>query len=128
MLAPELPRLERIPPELEKILSAYDGRPRPSTNLLVITFDSARRDFFGCYGYRPPLAPKEKTTPNIDRIAAEGVVMEDFYTNTSWTLPSHMSLFTGQPDLVHAVDGDPWALAWRHPTLAQVLHRLGYRP
>ena len=35
-------------------------------------------------------------------------------------------MVTGQPDLVHAVDNDPYALAWSRPTLAHVMHRLGY--
>jgi arylsulfatase A-like enzyme len=119
-------RAARIDPELARVLAAYDGVATPRTNVLLITLDSVRADFLSCYGYRPPHAPAEKTTPHLDRLAAEGVLLEDYYTNTSWTLPSHLSLLTGQPSLVHSVDHERYALLWRRPTLAAILQRAGY--
>ena len=63
------------------------GRP----NVLVISLDSVRRDALSTYGRQPARAPDTPTTPNIDRLAAAGVVMEDAYTTTSWTLRRGLS-------------------------------------
>jgi len=59
-------------------------------NIVFIILDSARADFFSCYGY------DKKTTPNIDKIAKEGVLFKNAYAPSSWTGPSHTALFTGK--------------------------------
>ncbi len=60
-------------------------------DLLVITIDALRADHVGAYGYtaRP-------TTPNIDALAAEGVVFEHAYTATPHTSYAISSLMTGK--------------------------------
>jgi len=42
-------------------------------NVLLIVCDTLGADHLGCYGYF------RDTSPNIDRIASEGVIFEDFY-------------------------------------------------
>ena len=81
----------------------------------------------GCYGHRPRRAPSEAVTPAIDRLAAEGVRMVDAYAPSSWTLPSHFSLFTGEPPLVHGVETEVGTIDPATPTLAEILQRHGYR-
>src|SRR5262249_31981780 len=44
-----------------------------------------------------------------------------------WTLPSHLSLMTGQPPLVHGVETEVGTLDPSLHTLAEVLKRAGYR-
>jgi len=111
------------------LLSACAGDPvRPlRPNLVLISLDSTRADQVGVYGHRPPLAPEERSTPSIDRLAAEGVLFETALATTSWTLPSHVALLTGTPDLVHGVELDGLRMGPRHVTLAEVLARAGYR-
>ena len=58
-------------------------------NIVLIIIDALRQDHLSCYGY-----PK-KTSPNIDKIAKEGLLFENFYSTSYWTLPTHASLFTG---------------------------------
>jgi len=58
-------------------------------NILLIVLDSARADRFSCYGYRKP------TTPNIDRIAAEGTLFTECWSESNWTLPVSYTLMTG---------------------------------
>ena len=56
--------------------------PTPSPpNVLLISIDSLRPDHLHCYGYGP------ETSPNIDRLAAEGVVFEQVPSsiNPRWT-------------------------------------------
>ena len=43
-------------------------------NLVFILLDNVGREWFGCYG------SEENCTPNIDRLAAEGVRFENCYT------------------------------------------------
>lgn len=119
-------KAEPIHPTLQRVLAQYEGMERPDINVLLISLDSLRKDFVSCYGHVPIHAPEEKTTPHIDRLAAEGVVMEEHYTNTSWTLPSHMTMMTGQPDTVHGVDYQDFALGFSRPTVAAVLQKIGY--
>ncbi len=58
-------------------------------NLILITMDTARGDHVSCYGY-----PKQ-TTPNLDRLAKEGLVFRHAYAPSPWTVPSHASLLYG---------------------------------
>jgi arylsulfatase A-like enzyme len=71
------------------------GDPRPS--LLLISLDTLRADYLGCYGQNLPLSP------TIDQLAAEGTLYERVYSPASYTLPTHATLLTGQHPLVHGV-------------------------
>lgn len=59
-------------------------------NVLFITIDTLRADHLSSWGYHL------ETSPNIDRIASEGVRYENAYTVTSRTAPSHYSMFTSR--------------------------------
>jgi arylsulfatase A-like enzyme len=82
------------------------GAADERVSVLLISLDSTRHDLLSCYGYESPYAPGVPSSPHLDRLAAEGVVFEQAYATTSWTLPSHMTMLSGQPELVHAVDHD----------------------
>ncbi len=58
-------------------------------NIVLITFDALRADHLGCYGY------KNKTSPNIDKLAAEGAVFERAYSVGTGTMISIPTIFTG---------------------------------
>jgi arylsulfatase A-like enzyme len=62
-----------------------EGRP----SVVIVSLDTLRGDRLGFMGYPRP------TSPNLDRFAAEGAVFERASVASSWTLPSHVSLFTG---------------------------------
>lgn len=124
---PRRPWVEPVDPVLQaKLTEIYEGVERPDVNVLLISLDSLRSDFMSTYGHVPTHAPEAKTTPAIDKLAEEGVVFENFKSNTSWTLPSHMSMMTGEPDIVHSVIEGPFALDPTRPTIASVLRFLGY--
>ena len=82
--------------------AACSRRPeRP--NLLLVTLDTTRRDHLSCYGY------DRETSPNLDRLAREGQKLERAWAVSSWTLPTHASLFTGlYPSThgAHAAEGE----------------------
>ena len=58
--------------------------------ILYIDCDSTRPDHLGCYGYGRP------TSPNIDRIAAQGVRLDQCYASDVPCLPSRTTLFSGR--------------------------------
>jgi choline-sulfatase len=55
--------------------------------ILYVDIDSLRPDHLGCYGYERP------TSPNIDRIAAEGAIVAQCYTSDAPCLPSRTTFF-----------------------------------
>ena len=103
--------------------SAEEGAPprdmRP--NILLITVESIRADHVGGYGYG------RATTPSLDALAEEGIVFENAYAVTSWTLPSHASIFTGLYPAAHRVVDYLSRLDDSHTTLAEVLREAGYQ-
>jgi arylsulfatase A-like enzyme len=66
-------------------------------NIILISLDTVRPDHLGCYGYQ------RNTSPAIDELAADGVLFENTYSTTSWTLPGHVSLLTALNCLQHQV-------------------------
>jgi arylsulfatase A-like enzyme len=72
----------------------------PQVNVLLISVDTLRADHLGCYGYAKP------TSPRIDALAKEGVLFENAFSSTSWTLPAHMTMLTGLPISAHGVCED----------------------
>lgn len=65
--------------------------------ILYIDIDSLRPDHLGCYGYNRP------TSPNIDRIAAQGVRFNHFYCSDSPCVPSRAACFSGRPGIQNGV-------------------------
>ena len=94
--------------------------PRP-LNVIVITADTLRADKLGAYGNT------RIATPNIDRLASEGVLFEQATTVVPLTLPAHASIFTGTYPLFHGVrDNGGYYLDPAQTTLAEVLKAQGY--
>ena len=66
-----------------------------------MTLDTTRRDRLGFYGY------SRSTSPNLDALAERSVVFDRAVAASSWTLPSHASIFTGMFPSSHGADYDP---------------------
>ena len=98
------------------------ARTTDMPNIIFYIIDGAGADYMSVYGYN------RNTTPNLERIAAEGALFEHAYSNSSWTRPSTASFMTS---LQHSVLG-----GFRNgfnvipddaPTMAQHMHRAGYQ-
>jgi arylsulfatase A-like enzyme/Tfp pilus assembly protein PilF len=99
--------------------SATTKPSRPS--VLLISLDTVRADHLGCYGY------SRIETPNIDRLAADGIRFANAYTQVPITLPAHVTLLTGTYPMFNGVrDFTSPGLPASVPTLAEILRRQGY--
>jgi arylsulfatase A-like enzyme len=64
-------------------------------NILLVVIDTLRNDHLGCYKYF------RNTTPNMDQIAKDGIVFEDFYNAGAPTGPAFTSIYTGLYPIHH---------------------------
>ncbi len=58
--------------------------------ILYLDIDTLRADHLGCYGYA------RRTSPHIDRVAAQGVRLTNVYASDVPCLPSRTALITGR--------------------------------
>jgi len=97
------------------------GKP----NVILVSLDTVRADHVGHMGYT------RETTPNLDKIAAQGCFFTTAISQAPWTTPSHFSLLTSTYPRVHLATDPPCVRVRRWdptlPTLARMLQRQGYR-
>jgi len=94
------------------------GAARP--DVLLVTIDTLRADHVSAYGYPVP------TTPNIDALAANGVLYRRAYAESSTTAPSHAVLFTGRHFRSLGVTKNGGILSADSVTLAEAMKEAGY--
>ena len=90
-------------------------------NVILITLDTTRADHLTPYGY------KRDTTPFLSKLASEGVLFEESFTVSSWTFPSHSSIFTGKLPSVHGATYQHLWLDSSEECLAEILKNKGYQ-
>jgi arylsulfatase A-like enzyme/Flp pilus assembly protein TadD len=90
-------------------------------SVILITLDTTRSDRIGAYGgTRVP-------TPNLDRIAEEGVLIEEAISQVPLTLPAHASILTGRYPASHGVRHNGlYRLREEETTLAERLRDAGF--
>lgn len=89
-------------------------------NVVLIVLDTLRADRVSANGYH------RVTTPKLDRWARDCAVnFPNTIAPSPWTLPSHVSLFTGQDAIVHGSNFDEGALP-EFDLLAEQMRRAGY--
>ena len=91
-----------------------------SPNILLFVMDTQRVNNLSCYGY------EKRTSPNVDKVAAEGTLFLNNISPGVWTVPAHASIFTGKYVSGHGASGGYDLLTDEFPTLAEVLGELGY--
>jgi arylsulfatase A len=106
--------------------SAEGAVPRP--NILVILTDDIGWGDYGCYN------PNSKVpTPNIDRLAREGMRFTHAHTPAGLCAPTRYSMLTGNYPRRGRVPGGTWGinvpsqLKPGQETVAKMLQRAGYR-
>jgi N-acetylglucosamine-6-sulfatase len=98
-----------------------DDRP----NIVFILADDLRWDALGSTGHN---LPKDFQTPNIDRIAKEGVIFRNAYVTDPLCFPSRASILSGQYAHTNGVKvaSDRARLGHRLVTFPLLLHGAGY--
>ena len=90
-------------------------------NLIIITLDTTRPDFLGCYGN------SQIQTPNIDRFANDSVLFKNAVSQTSTTATSHATIFTGKYPFEHGVIINGKKLPEKENTIAENMREKGYK-
>lgn len=83
---------------LALLVTGSTARSAERPNLVFILTDDHRRDLVGCYGN------EHIRTPNLDRLAAEGVLFENASVTSAICTPSRASYFLGQYERRHGVN------------------------
>ena len=99
---------------------AADGRP----NILYIMSDDHSFQTIGVYA---SVLKDYVKTPNIDRIANEGVKMENCFVTNSISTPSRAAILTGQYSHHNQVYTLADELPAGHPSMAKELQKNGYQ-
>jgi arylsulfatase A-like enzyme/folate-binding Fe-S cluster repair protein YgfZ len=89
-------------------------------NVLLVTIDTLRADRLSSYGYA------RATTPNLDRLASEGLRYTHAQAPRAKTTPSIASVMSGLYPHEHGVRDLAQPLSRSVPTLAEALARAGY--
>lgn len=89
--------------------------------VLLLIIDTLRADRLGCYG------AGNVSTPNIDRLASEGILFERAYSHAPMTAPSHAAILTSLYPRSLGVTVNGHRLPPAAPTIAGRLARNGYR-
>ena len=100
--------------------SAPSGSDGPVRHVVFISLDTTRPDHFGFYG-----SPTVRT-PNLDKLASESIVLDDFMTVAPTTLASHASLFTGKYPHSHGTPRNGFLVNDENVMLAELLQEAGF--
>ncbi|HVE66498.1 MAG TPA: sulfatase-like hydrolase/transferase, partial [Thermoanaerobaculia bacterium] len=93
----------------------------PVSDVVLVTIDTLRADATGFSGNR------KVETPNMDQLAAQGVVFERARASSVVTLPSHATMLTGLYPPEHGVrDNTGFRLDASIPTLATIVRERGW--
>ncbi len=90
-------------------------------DVFLVTIDTLRADHVRCYGY------DKVATPTLDQLANDGIRFTEAFTPSPITNTSHATILTGLLPSSHGVTDFAVPLAATHPTVAELLHKQGYR-
>lgn len=93
----------------------------PDCNIILVSLDTLSANHLPCYGYA------RNTSPNLCKFGQENILFKNAYSNAHFTLPSHVSIFTGLLSSKHKVNvPNVDKLDPNIPFLPQILQKKGY--
>jgi arylsulfatase A-like enzyme len=109
------------PPITQKILPENNKVPY----VFLIVLDTVRADSLSIYGGNPMLGL------HLEQFAKDALVFENCIASSSWTMPSHASMFTGlypreHGTHKHITKNKSWYAPIKLPTLADIFHENKY--
>jgi arylsulfatase A-like enzyme len=98
------------------------GPPR-AKNVILISMDTVRADHLGCYGYH------RRTSPRLDKYAAQGTLFVNCTSPSSWTVPAHLTMLTGLEPATHGCVyyDEPGRLNENYETMAKIFTGHGFQ-
>jgi len=96
------------------------GAVRQRPNVLLITTGQMRRDHMGCWGNT------RVRTPNLDDLAAEGILLDRAYVSNPLSTPNRATIATGRLPSNHRAWCNGISLDPSEGTIANVLGEHGY--
>ena len=98
--------------------SAEPWKPR---YVILVALETCRADHLGCYGYARP------TSPNLDRLASEGTLFENAFSQSNVSLFSYASIFSGRyPRSLGALSEKTFRMPADVPAFPAILRSYGY--
>jgi choline-sulfatase len=110
-----------IPSLLLLALFPFVSHAASRPNIVLITLEATRADRMGFLGSRAGL------TPNLNRLAQQGIVFEHAYAQAPLTAPSHATILSGTYPQFHHVSAAGIPLSASVPYLPDLLKAHGYR-
>ncbi len=104
------------------LLAGCREAPERPPNIVLLTIDTQRWDYFGSYGYRDA-----GLTPTIDRLAARGTRFQQAVSVAGTTFPAHASMLTGLYPRQHGARSNYHALGTDIVSVAQTLDQAQYQ-
>ncbi|QDU62372.1 Arylsulfatase precursor [Planctomycetes bacterium Pan216] len=118
---------------LANTLTANEAETAPKPNVIIIFADDLGDGDLGVQGH------ERFKTPNLDRMAADGIRLTDFYVTTPFCAPSRAALLTGRYPFRNGMTRNPhplgdlgrsqadeFGLSPNELTLAEVFKQSGY--
>ena len=105
---------------LALVLAACRSEPEERPSVLLVVLDALHAGHVSHLGY------ERETTPNLDRLASEGLSFEHAFAHAPYTLASIPSLFTGRLPEHHGLVDKGYVLPESERTIAEHLARHGY--
>jgi len=93
---------------------------KEKTNILLILSDDHSAPFLGCYGYA------DLNTPNLDKLAAEGIRFDNAYTCAPQCVPSRASIMSGRNVIDIEMSRFSAPLSRKVKTIPEYLREGGY--
>lgn len=108
--------------ESRAVAGLSDAAPG-APNVVILVIDALRADHTSALGYT------RNTTPYLDTLAQQGIQFQRAYAASPWSLPSHVSLLTGNTYDRHHIGwhNHQGLRDYPGPVLAEVLRNHGYR-
>jgi arylsulfatase A-like enzyme len=89
-------------------------------NILILISDQLRRSSLGCYGH------PDVCTPNLDRLAKEGVRFDCACSTYPVCVPFRFTLMTGEYAHTRNIPAIEWSISPAERTIADDLNEVGY--
>ncbi|HIG05882.1 MAG TPA: DUF4976 domain-containing protein [Planctomycetes bacterium] len=103
--------------------SSYEGRPEKTPNILFIFTDDHASHAIGAYGSRFPA----DITPNLDQLAADGMMFRRCGVTNSICAPSRAVILTGKHSHLNGVLTNAELFDGSQMTFPKLLQRAGYQ-